>query len=192
MGASGEHGNTGSILGAGMSRGDLPAVLVEQYRELGISEKRASGIKARLDYIEEVVEKINAWLSEKGGSESLKLFLDDLEVDVAVNLSVTLDESKGLEPGWVDHHAWTAELEAKPLQQHLSPVIRQGLDQRLLPLDATDEEVESWLRGQAGLLRGILDGFYSSVTIESTAAYLMALDVSLAYDLACLVKMRLR
>lgn len=175
-----------------MGREELPTVLVAQFRELGITETHASNIKARVDYVEEIVEKIHAWLSGASESESLALFLDDLEVDVAVNQNVILDASRGLEPGWVAHHAWTAELEAKPLKKCLSPGIRQGLDQRLLPLDAADEEVGLWLKDQADLLRGILDGFYSSISIESTAAHLMALDVSLACQLACLVKMRLR
>jgi exonuclease VII small subunit len=154
----------------------LPAALIESEEFKALNPLQASRFEARFPYLEEIIENIERWLKHDSKDTTLRSFLDDLELDLAVIQNLPgVDKS---EPSaWLVHSSWTFNCSAFELRAQLEPKIIESLECASLPLEATTGQIEEWLRGQTICARMVLQNFRSAATFASAIAHHVAIDI---------------
>jgi hypothetical protein len=168
----------------------LPAVLINSEEFRALSPTQISSFEARFTYVKEIIDNIERWLKHEDTDTTLRSFLDDLELDLAVAQNLP-EEGKSLPSGWLVHSSWTFKCSASQMRAQLAPEVVSFLEHSSLPLDATAGEVEQWLRDQATNLCRILQNFHSATTFASAIAHHIAIDIVLGTLLLGTYKARL-
>lgn len=127
---------------------------------------------------------------ERKTTDDLKLFLDDLELDVAVNQN--LSNAEDTISAWLTHHSWTFDMTGSSLSNQLSSDLLPFLDTKVVDLRCTTKEYMSWLLRQALGIKIALKNFYSSGSLEQVVAHIIAIDILLCNTLLGLYKSRLK
>jgi len=168
----------------------LPAALIDSDEFRALDPKQVSNFQARFRYVQEIAEKIERWLSHKEPEVTLRLFLDNLELDLAVTQNLP-EEDQTQQSAWLIHSSWTFECPVSRMRAQLTPDVVASIEQGPPPIDAQAGHVQQWLRDQGVALRHLLGRFHSAATFEVAIAYHIAIDILLANLLVGTYKARL-
>ena len=168
----------------------LPGALLRSDDYLELSEKQAFNLQARFNYIDEIVNDITQWINSESNSEMLDDFLDTLELDVNVNLSI--DSGNDNESIWLIHSSWGDGIEERPSQDKLPTDVLTSLDADLPRLSADDAEINAWLKNQSNTLRRALKALSAASDFSEVLSSILAVDILMAKLLAGIYKLRIR
>ena len=180
----------GPLLGELNMPVQLPEALLRSDDYLELSEKQAFNLQARFNYIDEMVNDITQWINSESNSEMLDDFLDTLELDVNVNLSI--DSGNDNESIWLIHSSWGDGIEEMPSQDKLPTDVLTSLDADLPRLSADDAEIKAWLKNQSNTLRRVLNALSAASDFSEVLSSILAVDILMAKLLAGIYKLRIR
>lgn len=190
MGEDRQYDYTGSLLSGLNMPIQLPDVLLRSDDYFELNEKQAFNLQARFDYIDEIVDDITQWLNSESDSETLDDFLDILELDVNVNLSINSGNDD--ESIWLVHSSWGDGVEEMPSQDKLPTDVLMSLDDDLPKLSAGDTAVNAWLENQRNALRRALETLSDANDFAEVLSSILAVDILMAKLLAGIYKLRFR
>jgi hypothetical protein len=168
----------------------LPVALTDSDEFRALKPEQVSNFEARFRYVQEIVEKIERWLSNQQPGVTLRSFLDDLELDLAVNQSLP-EEDQTQQSAWLIHSSWTFECSVSQMRAQLTADVVTAIERGPPSVDAQAREVQQWLRDQGVALRHLLERFHSAATFEIAIAHHIAIDILLANLLVGTYKARL-
>jgi hypothetical protein len=168
---------------------ELPTALreSEDFREL--NEKQARRYLERVRYIEEIVLKIQEWLS--GRELDFRAFLDRIELDVAINQAAPPDNPDSSVSAWLFHSSWTFGTTPSQLRAQLSPSVLLKADLPPPTSDCSMTEFHTWMQSQSTGMAEALDGFFGAASFSVAIAYQIAMDVFLASIVVGVYRVRL-
>lgn len=175
-----------------MKRNQLPEPLKNLDCFNRLTDSQVSDFCTRLDYIQEIVENIELWIRGKSDWRALRLFLDDLELDVSENAVLSSEGKKDNEivSSWVIHSTWCDDIEPNQLKKSLDPEVASFMNSQNPTWFFNEKQINEWLDLLSRSLRLMLANFYNSKHLETTLAYYLAIDVTVAKMLAGLYLLR--
>lgn len=154
-----------------------------------LTTSQIEAFSKRLDYVAEIAEKILSDLPKAIAKTELEDFLDDLELDVSVNQ--TLSQKYGVVTSWNMHHGWTFDISPLELRSELGDDIISAISEQAPKIDCKPEYYIKWLTIQGETLERTLNHFYSTQKFEGAVASILAMDAILANLLSGLILSRL-
>lgn len=189
MGAGGKPAYPHIVLGFGieMNEVSLPNVLAicDEYQSLTAAQAQA--FIARLMYVAEISQRIETWCA---GELSTSEFLDDLELDVAINLSVS-NEPTSHPSTWLVRSSWTFQTSATEMYGALPKSIVGDMNALEPSVECSRREFATWVGRQGEALKVLLVVFSESKSLPEALGSYIALDVFLGKLLVGLCKARL-
>ncbi len=168
----------------------FPKALTDSTEFRALNADQASSLQARFRHIDEIVSNIEKWVEGKNRDDTLRSFLDDLELDLVSAQGWPGDQEKE-QSSWLIHSSWTFEASASEMRRSIPQQVAEALDGQTLRLGATRGEVQTWLRSQVLSLRLAVEQIYAASSFAAAIASLIVVDILLVSMLAGVYKTRL-
>jgi len=149
---------------------------VDSFEEL--TESQRNNMASRLRHIEDTLAAIESIREiPVGTSESEHAYsvVDSVELDLMILLSVPSDREQ-VSP-WQVHSSWTFNTSAAQMLTVLPPQLTTYLQEPLPSISSTVSDFVAWAIKSAGVLRFVLEAFYTATDIHAALAALVAIDV---------------
>ena len=150
----------------------LPHALTSSAEFQELTSREREQFEARFERVTMIVEQVETWLSGRG--ESLKEFVDTLELDLAVTQNLpNPSNADERQTSYLIHSSWTFETTVAGMQHALSPEVSKALDNPVPSLTCSLSEFKRWLQEGARAIRLSLDLFSGAQTFsEVLGAYI--------------------
>lgn len=168
----------------------LPDALLSSESYMRLSDIERKNFSARIRNILDIASEINAWLLNVDDAEDIDIFLDLLEVDVAVNQNA--ERSENVVPNWVIHSSWGDGADDRPCLQKIPVEMIANLELSLPRLNSSDSEVRKWLKNQALGLENLVSLLLLSKDFSQVTSSLLAINIMMSKTLSGLYISRLR
>jgi len=165
----------------------LPNALINSIDFRQLSKAEAKQFQSRINFITEIAINIQEWVHGKNNIKMLDDFLDNLELDVAINLDIASNPESI--SNWLIHSTW--DFDNAISLDTLPSVIRKSLDDDLPRLNIVESEINLWLKEQSNVLIFTLNAFSLAKDYSTALSLLLALDIIMAKLLASQYKFRL-
>ena len=170
------------------NRAGLPRALtdLENFRQL--TEREAKLFESRFEYVGQILDSIDAWLTRK--DRDFRDFLDNLELDLSVNQNLPTDLNKK-HTSYLIHTSWTFDVTIAEMRQSLPADLATELDREIPPLDCSIAQFDYWLSEQTKAIDAAISGLYAVTTAAAALTLLTAIDILLGKLLVGSYKARL-
>ena len=169
---------------------ELPKALGQSLDFKNLNVKQTQNFRNRLRYIEEVTLKIDEGLSSVSTLDEHRSFIDRLELDLSINLSIGRNPEDEVSY-WLVHSTWTSEVTASEMKKALGRDILGLLAQSIPDVDLGVSKFRATLTTWNAGLKIIIDKFYLATTLAEALALYIAIDVMLANALTTIFRVRL-
>jgi hypothetical protein len=152
----------------------LPRSLTEsdEFKQLTADSVRA--FQARLQYIGEVVDQIDAWLAKT--QNNFPEFLDNLELDLSVTQNLPGDANSG-HTSYLIHSSWSFEVTVAEIRHAIPGNLLQPLEAALPSIDSSLSQFNAWLEAQALGIKSAATSFSAAQSMAEALACHLALDI---------------
>ncbi|MBK6982953.1 MAG: hypothetical protein IPH30_16580 [Betaproteobacteria bacterium] len=168
---------------------EIPDALTLSDEFKRLNSKQVSNFVARLGYVDEVVETLHSFLRGGAADESLREFLDNLELDVFFALVFSSNPEEH-QSNYLVHSSWSFECTPQQLAEIVGEDLMTGGAGASKTAFATESELIDWIRDVAKRLELALKHFVGSRVYCSAIAHLMVLDAVLTELLSGLIRAR--
>lgn len=166
----------------------LPRVLAESEDFAFLQERQQIRFGKRLAFVQGVLLEAASWMSAPEGL--FQDFADGLELDLGAAISASGSGEEQVS-NWFVHSSWTLELNSGQLVSHLSNRAILRLDEALLSLASSQDEITSWLAQEVDVALSTFDELEAAQTFDQAIASLIAIDAFVGRLLVSLSKWRL-
>ncbi len=166
----------------------LPTALLKSDEYSGLNEIQKQNFRSRLNFIEEICVKSKRWIENHKDFESNADFIDNLELDLFVNLSI--DGADNIVSPWIMHSSWTFETTSNLMLDTLPERLKSKLSLPGVGFQCDESKVLSWLNGCVECLYELLDHFYNAKDFHHVMAGLIGINVCLLVMLEGVSKQR--
>ena len=167
----------------------IPGALAGSLDFRDMTDVQRQNFHSRLKYIEEICLRSQGWIDSHEGFESTSDFIEYIELDLFVNLSL-YEGNDSISPYRI-HNSWTSETSPQVMADSLPSCFVDACVDVQIGFNCDEPEFLNWLKKRIACLETLLNSFYDADSLGQAVGCLIAVDICLSILLSGVSMQRL-